>query len=474
MSLALASLLALVAIIIISCIFPKINPGLLAIIAAITIGTILADMSIKSVLSGFPADLFLLLLSICAVFGIAQANGTLPALVQKVVPLIRGRAVLVPLLLFGVSFVFSAMGPGNIAAVALLATIAMTMAARYQISPLLIAIMVVTGANAGAFSPFAPTGVIASGLMDDIGLDSGTLRWVVFGAAAVLQSLTALGAYTIYLARRRRREVVSAHTDRAATRKPPVKRRDVPASSGMVLAGSGLLLADAGAGHGSPTLLPPRISGPMNAPEPAAVPPARLTRAQWATLGLIVLMIGGVVLFDAPLVLMACVVVALMSFADLGDFERVMRDLPWGTILMVTGIALLIGLMEKTGGLDLATTLIASVTRPEFINAALAFITGVVSAFSSSSGVVMPAFIPLVPSLAEKMGIIDSVVKMVISVCVGSHMVDVSPLSTLGALALSAIPIKAQRDKAFRGLLIWGMSMAVVGAVLAFIFLDLL
>jgi len=468
MSLALASLLALVTIIIISCIFPKINPGLLAIIAAITIGTILADMSIKSVLSGFPADLFLLLVSICAVFGIAQANGTLPALVQKVVPLIRGRAVLVPLLLFGVSFFFSAMGPGNIAAVALLATIAMTMATRYQISPLLIAIMVVTGANAGAFSPFAPTGVIASGLMDDIGLDSGTLGWVVFGAAAVLQSLTALGAYSIYLARRRRREVVSAHTRSAATRKP------IPASSGMVLAGSGLLLADAGAGHGSPTLLPPRVSGPMNAPEPAAVPPVPLTRAQWATLGLIVLMIGGVVLFDAPLVLMACVVVALMSFADLGDFERVMRDLPWGTILMVTGIALLIGLMEKTGGLDLATTLIASVTRPEFINAALAFITGVVSAFSSSSGVVMPAFIPLVPSLAEKMGIVDSVVKMVISVCVGSHMVDVSPLSTLGALALAAIPIKAQRDKAFRGLLIWGMSMAVVGAVLAFIFLDLL
>jgi di/tricarboxylate transporter len=358
--------------------------------------------------------------------------------------------------------------------VALLATIAMTMAARYQISPLLIAIMVVTGANAGAFSPFAPTGVIASGLMDDIGLDSGTLGWVVFGAAAVLQSLTALGAYSIYLARRHRREVVAAHAGSAATRKPPVKRRDVPASSGMVLAGSGLLLADAGAGHGSPTLLPPRVSGPMNAPEPAAALPASMTRAQWATLGLIALMIGGVVLFDAPLVLMACVVVAIMSFADLGDFERVMRDLPWGTILMVTGIALLIGLMEKTGGLDLATTLIASVTRPEFINAALAFITGVVSAFSSSSGVVMPAFIPLVPSLAEKMGIVDSVVKMVISVCVGSHMVDVSPLSTLGALALAAIPIKAQRDKAFRGLLIWGMSMAVVGAVLAFVFLDLL
>ena len=469
MSLALASLLALVAIIVISCVFPRVNPGLLAVIAAVTIGTILADMPIKTVLAGFPADLFLLLVGVCAVFGIAQENGTLPALVQKVVPLIRGRAVLVPVLLFLLSFLLSALGPGNIAAVALLATIAMTMAVRYEISPLLIAIIVVTGANAGAFSPFAPTGVIATGLMADIGLDSETLSWVVFAAAAVLQSLTAAGAYLIFLARRRRREVVASHAAHAA--KPPSRPKNVPAPSGMVLAGSGVLMANTGLGAGSPTLLPARATGPMTAPEP---PPAALTRRQWETIALIALMILGVLLFDAPLVLMAFIVVAIMTFANLGDLEHVMRDLPWGTILMVTGIAVLIGLMEKTGGLDLATTLIASVTRPDFINAALAFITGVVSAYSSSSGVVMPAFIPLVPSLAEKMGIVDEVVRMVISVCVGSHMVDVSPLSTLGALALAAIPVKAQRDRAFRGLLIWGMSMAVVGAVLAFIFLDLL
>ena len=473
MSLALTSLLALVTIIVISCVFPRVNPGLPAIIAALIIGTILADMSVKSVLSGFPADLFLLLVGVCAVFGIAQENGTLPALVQKVVPLIRGRAVLVPLLLFLISFVLAAMGPGNIAAVALLATIAMTMAARYEISPLLIAIMIVTGANAGAFSPFAPTGVIAAGLMDDIGLRSDTLIWVVFGASAVLQSLTAFGAYGIYLARRRRRAVVAAGAARAAgaahAARPAARPRPVAAPAGMAPAGSMLLLAGAGIGVGSPKLLPARAGGPAAAPEPAS-----LSHQQWATIGLIVLMILGVLLLHTPLVLMAFIVVAVMTFARLGDLESVMRDLPWGTILMVTGIAVLISLMEKTGGLDLATTLIASVTRPEFINAALAFITGIVSAYSSSSGVVMPAFIPLVPGLAEKMGIVDQVVRMVISVCVGSHMVDVSPLSTLGALALAAIPLKAQRDRAFRGLLIWGMSMAVVGAALAFVFLDLL
>src|SRR5690606_7076493 len=132
------------------------------------------------VLAGFPAELFLLLVSVCLVFGMAQANGTLPTLVQKVVPFIKGRAVLVPVLLFIITFFLSSMGPGNIAATALIATVAMAMAAKYRISFLLTAIIIVTGANAGAFSPFAPTGVIALGLMNDIGLDTTTLSWVVF------------------------------------------------------------------------------------------------------------------------------------------------------------------------------------------------------------------------------------------------------------------------------------------------------
>jgi hypothetical protein len=62
----------------------------------------------------------------------------------------------------------------------------------------------------------------------------------------------------------------------------------------------------------------------------------------------------------------------------------------------------------------------------------------------------------------------------VIAIDVGSHMVDVSPLSTLGALCLAALPDGFDRSSVFRPLLIWGLGMAFVGALLAFVFLDLL
>ena len=59
----------------------------------------------------------------------------------------------------------SSMGPGNIATAALLTPIAMATASRAGIPLFLMAIMVGNGANSGALSPFAPTGIIVNGIM---------------------------------------------------------------------------------------------------------------------------------------------------------------------------------------------------------------------------------------------------------------------------------------------------------------------
>jgi hypothetical protein len=45
-------------------------------------------------------------------------------------------------------------------------------------------------------------------------------------------------------------------------------------------------------------------------------------------------------------------------------------------------------------------------------------------------------------------------------------MVDVSPLSTLGALCVATVADPADARTLFRQLLLWGLSMSVVGALL--------
>lgn len=140
---------------------------------------------------------------------------------------------------------------------------------------------------------------------------------------------------------------------------------------------------------------------------------------------------------------------------------------------MVGGVSILVGLLERLGSLDLATRSLAEVASAQAINAALAFVTGLISVGSSSSSVVMPLFIPLLPKLAAELGDPTLLTRMVIAVDVGSHMVDVSPLSTLGALCLASVADRAIQRALFRQLLLWGLAMAVVASALAWVALDL-
>lgn len=417
---ATLSLIALVVVVVISCVNQRLNPGLLALLAAVIIGFFVGEMSIHSLILFFPSSLFLLLISMSLVFGTAQVNGTLEKVTQRAVYLIKGRYLLLPVLIFILAFLLSSLGPGNIVATAILAPMAMVLAKKHKISEVLIAIMLCTGANAGAFSPFAPTGVVTIGLLEQISV-STNLIWTVFIAAAVLQSTSALFAYIIFLMRVKKRGTV--------------------------------------------------MTVQQEAKSVVSIEP--FSARQKLTLILIVVLLLGVLVAKLPLILMALLVAVAMFLFNLSEEEKVIHTIPWSTILMVSGIAVLIGLMEKTGGLDLATNFIASVTSSQFISGALAFVSGLVSAYSSSSGVVLPAFLPLIPGLALKMNITD-IVPMIIAVAVGSHMVDVSPLSTLGALSIAAVEQKSSRDRMFKYLMIWGMSMSVVAGVIAFVFLDLI
>jgi hypothetical protein len=57
---------------------------------------------------------------------------------------------------------------------------------------------------------------------------------------------------------------------------------------------------------------------------------------------------------------------------------------------------------------------------------------------------------------------------------VGAHLVDVSPLSTLGALCISNAAPGADRKRLFNQMLMWGLSMCLVGAVVCYLFFGLL
>ena len=76
-----------------------------------------------------------------------------------------------------------------------------------------------------------------------------------------------------------------------------------------------------------------------------------------------------------------------------------------------------------------------------------------------------PAFLPMVPGLAAQLPG-ASALAIASSMNIGGHLVDVSPLSTIGALCLTGA---ADGNRTlFNQLLAWGLSMCIVGALLCY------
>jgi hypothetical protein len=88
--------------------------------------------------------------------------------------------------------------------------------------------------------------------------------------------------------------------------------------------------------------------------------------------------------------------------------------------------------------------------------------------YSSTSGVVLPAFLPMVPGLVDTIGGVEAL-PIALSMNVGASLVDLSSLSTVGALFLAATPDTEDTRKLFNALLAWGLSMSVVGALLCWV-----
>ena len=118
----------------------------------------------------------------------------------------------------------------------------------------------------------------------------------------------------------------------------------------------------------------------------------------------------------------------------------------------------------KVGGMDLFASLIAKMTTAYTVTMVAGFWAGLVSAYASTTGVILPAFLPMAKPLLQQVGGTD-LMALVSSIIVCGFVVDLSPLSTTGAVFIANAGPHADKNRLFRNMLIWGLSMSVVGAV---------
>lgn len=410
MNLAYVSLAALVVAILVSC-FTELNVGILALALAWIVGVYVGGMPLNEVIGGFPVSLFLTLSGVTLLFTQAQLNGTLDRIAHRAVRVCRGNAGLIPIMFFVLGCALASVGPGNVSTAALLAPMAMAVAGRAAIPAFLMIIMVGNGAQAGSLSPFAPTGVIVNGLMEKIGLPGN--EWFTYWTNLVAHAIVAFGGYAAF---------------------------------------GGLKLFKS---RPAVTI----VQEPEN---------IRFDTSNLVTMAVITALLIGVLFFGVNVGMGAFAGAVILAIAGAADHKESVKKMPWSVIVMMSGVTVLIALMERTGGLDLFTSALARLATPGTITGVIAFVTGLISVYSSTSGVVLPAFLPTIPGLVERLGGGDPLA-IAASMNIGAHLVDLSPLSTTGALCIAAIASGENVRSVFNKLLAWGLSMTVVGAILCYV-----
>lgn len=357
----------------------KLNSGLVAIAVSLLLARI-AGIPDKFLISSFNNSLFLMLLGVMYLFAIAQENKTLELLSKKTFALCRGNAKLLPVVIFLVSAVISGIGPGLISVTALVAVLIVSLAKEMNTPVIRLAPFGLLGAFAGGLTPITPSGIVAidvAGKNGIVGVE-GSMPWKMVLTCALYAAILYFFVYKWH------------------------KEKSQPL-----------------------------------APKEAGTPTEAFAAKQIATLvGIVVVAVVSSV-FKINVGLISFAVAVILSLFRVADEGAALKKVPWGTLVMITGVGILISLVTELGGIDLLSDTLSKLSTTKTAAAIMALLSGVMSWVSSASGVVMPTLIPTVPDMVAAVPGTDAV-ELVNCISIGANMAALSPLSSCGALMLAA------------------------------------
>ena len=411
---AILSLVFLAAAIAIGTVLKK-NTGVVSIALALILARI-AGISDKKVIGYFNNSLFIMLLGIMFLFCIAQNNRTLELLARKAILLCKGKVKLIPIVLFVLGAVISAIGPGLISTTALMSVLAMALAIEIGIEPISFLLFGALGSFAGGLSPITPSGIVAIEISESSGITGVAFPIAILMFLIML--VIAIGLYFFVFKWHKYKE--SDETKAKVTMQSDrFQLQHICTLLGIVVV---------------------------------------------AVLSTVFSINIGLISFAVAVVLLIC------GFADEG---AAIKAIPWNTLLMITGVGILISLVTELGGIDLLSDGLSLLMGPKTAAAIITVLAGVMSWVSSASGVVMPTLIPTVPKLAADLAGVNPIA-LVTGICIGANAAAFSPLSSCGGLMLAAysgskIATTEGRDKMFARLFFFSSACIGISAVFALI-----
>ena len=408
--------------------FRNIHLGVLMLPAAVAVGVWLAvGLSVGTILGGFPVNILVLIAGVNFLFGIASSNGTVDLLIRKLVSAVGDRRGWLPYVFFLITTGVASMGSAQAGYVVI--PLAMAAARRSAIDPMVMAIALNSGMSTGGFAPTSLFGIVTVSTAHKAGIELNPL--VLLGIAALASLILLIAATFIFPSSK---VIPMAAPSAAAVASEPTSAPGRFASHQIVTLGCILILTLSVVGGFSMNLM---VTGTVEAPD----------------IGVIALGLGA----------------ALALMYPVSGAEGVKR-IDWGTIFMVGGIVTFVGVLQKMGAVNMLGEAAMTLGSPYAAAFVIFVIAGLVSAFASTTGI-LAALVPMAVPLALSGGVSGWALMSLMGVC--AAIVDASPFSTSGALIVAA-GAEEERPRLKSFLTRWGLSMVIVGPVVAVIVLMLM
>ncbi|SDL67119.1 SLC13 family permease [Arthrobacter sp. ok362] len=462
MSAPVLSIIILAVMFLLATVLP-LNMGALAFVGAFLLGSVVLGMSTNDILANFPGGLFLTIVGVTYLFAIAQNNGTIDLLVRGAVRLVGSKVALIPWVMFAITAVITAVGALSPAAVAIIAPIALSFAAKHKINPLMMGMMVVHGAQAGGFSPIAVYGVTVNSIIAKTELDANPMA--IFLASFLFNLAIALVLFIVLGGGKLLSTPAGRLVEQAAEKRMSLS---VGArAAGVTLQGSGSDISAAGVsargtsgGPGTSSAAGPAAVGALPASGARASMPQLIT-----ILGLIALAVISLG-FKVDVGFVSITIAIVLALVSPAAQKGAVNKISWSTVLLICGMLTFVGVLEEAGTIAFVSGGVADLGMPLLAALLICYIGAIVSAFASSTAI-LAALIPLaVPFLAT--GEVGAV-GVIAALAVASTIVDVSPFSTNGALVLANAPEDVDKDRFYKQILAYSGIVVAVGPAIAWL-----
>ena len=384
----------------------KMNVGVVCLGLAPILGK-LGGMGAGDIYKGFPYKLFATLLGTMLFFSLLQQNGTLEKISKRLISICGKNTFLVPIIVYVVSFVLSAAGPGAISVQSVTVIFAVSLAVQMKVSPVLMGVMAILGAVGGTASPIALTGIIVGDLLTEMGIEG--LGTPIFIGVSVSNLICAIAVY-------------------------------------VVLGGYKFRAAEAG-----------------DQQEKEA-----FDRSQMISLVALLVMVVLVVGFSYDVGLICFTLSLVLMLTKAANEKAALKMIPWSVLILIAGVNVLMNITQKLGGIDLLASILASFMSTRTATPIMGFTGGLMSWFSSANGVVFPTLIPTVPEIAQQVGG-ASIVQMVSAIVCSATVAGISPLSTGGSLIMASYAQETGCDEKEQQKM-FGTLFAISASVVAIVF----